>query len=206
MGVPDATVGPGMNDWTAWVSWFRSLNWFGWLTWLDQHSGAVTALVTTIYAIFTVLLWQATKRQATLTQRTFEASNRPYLSMRLEEDAVGSFSVLSFTVEIVNVGSVPAEITKWEVSASLMDLDGKQNPLEQFEGQKLLEILRGACLFPHEENPVTIEFHQQDIVRTSLPLRMTVSVEYRGATETIYGSDLHVQRTVSEIRQRTTAT
>jgi len=85
----------------VWLSWFRSLNWFGLLTWLDQHSGAVTALVTTIYAIFTVLLWQATKRQATLTHRTFEASNRPYLSMRSQEDGPGTFSVLSFTVLIV---------------------------------------------------------------------------------------------------------
>jgi len=53
---------------------------------------------------------------------------------------------------------------------------------------------------------VTMEFHQPGIARTPLPVRMTVSVEYRGATQTIYGTDLEVQRTVSEIRQRTTAT
>lgn len=48
-----------------------------WWKWLSENSAAVTAVVIAVYALFTILLWWATKRQATLTQRTFDASNRP---------------------------------------------------------------------------------------------------------------------------------
>lgn len=49
-----------------------------WLDWLNKNGVAVTVVVTGVYAVFTVLLWLATKRQATLTQQAFAATNRPY--------------------------------------------------------------------------------------------------------------------------------
>lgn len=195
-----------MTDWMIWLSWLRSLNWSGWLSWLNQYSGSLIAIVTTIYAIVTVLLWRATKQQATLTQRTVDATNRPYLSMRSQEVETSGSDAVCFTVLIENVGSVPAEITLWEVSASLTNLDGKQDRVEQFEGAKLAETLLGACLFPRQERPVSVEFRLPGIWRTPLPLHMTVTIKYSGPSESVYRTRVEVQRTSSEVRQRTTAT
>jgi hypothetical protein len=177
------------------------------MSWLNQNSGAVTAIVTAIYAFFTVLLWRATHRQATLTQRAFEASNRPYISLRSqEEDPPHDLDAVSFTVLIENLGSVPAHVTKWEVSASLMGQDGKSESVDQAEGHKVLETLLGACLFPSQQHPVSITFHKQGILRTPLPLRLMVTLEYRGVSERSYRTSVEVQRTPLEQRQRATAT
>lgn len=43
---------------------------WAWLRVLNENSGAVIAVVTTIYAIFTVLLRWATRRQAQLKRWT----------------------------------------------------------------------------------------------------------------------------------------
>lgn len=51
---------------------------------LNQSYGAVTAVVTGIYALFTILLWIATKRQADITRRMFEAGHRPYVAIQVE--------------------------------------------------------------------------------------------------------------------------
>jgi len=181
-------------------------DWTVWLSWLNQNSGAVTAVVTAIYAFFTVLLWRATKRQATLTQRAVEARNRPYLSMLSQEDNVGGHDNISFSVLIENVGTVPAEVQKWEVSASLLNLDGKQEPVEQFEGRKVSETLLGACLFPGRQYPVSLEFRHPGIWQTPLPFRLLVSLEYRGSSGSVYRTAVEVQRIPREVRQRTTAT
>jgi hypothetical protein len=109
-------------------------------------------------------------------------------------------------VVIENVGSVPAEVTKWQVSATLMDLDGRHERIEQFEGQKVLETLLGACLFPGRETAVSVEFQHPGIWRTPLPLRLLVTLEYRGITDRIYRTNVEVERTPDGVRQRTTAT
>ncbi len=170
----------------------------GVMAWLDQHSGAVTAMVTAVYAFFTVLLWRATKRQATLTQRTFEASHRPYLSLRVGEQGTtgAERDALRFDALIENVGAIPAEVTKWEVSATLMDLDGAHRPVEQAEGQRIVETLLGACLFPGREYPFQLEFRHPGIFRSSLPVRLLVTVEYRylGGSEVTYRTSLEAER------------
>jgi hypothetical protein len=178
------------------------VNWFGWLTWLDHHGGAVTAMVTAIYAIFTVLLWLATKRQATLTQRIFEASNRPYVSLHMQEHGPKTLDVVSFTVLIQNVGSVPAKVIKWEVSATLMGLD----PVEQVEGQKVLETLVGACLFPSRDVGVCVEFQRPGLLQQQLPIHVVMTMKYRGISERVYRTTVDAQRTPTELRQRATAT
>jgi hypothetical protein len=177
-----------------------------WTAWLDVHSGGGTAIVTTVYAIFTVLLWRATKPQATLTQRAFEASNRPYVSMFSQVDVGRGYDSVSFTVNIENVGHVPADVTKWQVSASLMDLDGRQEPVEQFEGRRVLETLLGACLFPGRETPASVEFRHPGIWHAPLPLRLLITLEYRGIPDRIYRTNVEVERTRNEVRQGTRAT
>jgi len=94
------------------------------MDWLNRNGVAVTAIVTAVYAVFTVLLWLATRRQAALTQRAVEATNRPYLSIRI----VGEVDIAPTTNDVVgvqalieNVGTIPAEVTRWEVSGRVVN-------------------------------------------------------------------------------------
>src|SRR5437899_1747774 len=41
------------------------------IDWLNENSGAVMAIVTAVCAVFTILLWWATRRQAALTRQIF---------------------------------------------------------------------------------------------------------------------------------------
>jgi hypothetical protein len=176
------------------------------MSWLNENSGAVTAmaavtgaLVTAVYAFFTILLWKATKTQADITRRTFEASHRPYLSLRVSEQGTtgAERDAVRFDAIIENVGPIPAEVTKWEVSANLMDVDGAQRPVEQAEGQRIVETLLGACLFPGREYPVQLEFRHPGIFRSPLPVRLLVAVEYRylGGSGATYRTGLEAERT-----------
>jgi hypothetical protein len=36
------------------------------IAWLNTNSGAIIAIVTAVYVVFTILLWWATRRQACL--------------------------------------------------------------------------------------------------------------------------------------------
>src|SRR5437016_8009067 len=44
------------------------------IAWLNANSGAVTAIVTAVYAFFTILLWWATRRQAWLSNQLATAA------------------------------------------------------------------------------------------------------------------------------------
>ena len=74
------------------------------------------------------------------------------------------------------------------------------------EGAKLSETLLGACLFPGRERDVTVEFRLPGIFRTPLPLHVLVTLDYRGLTKSSYRTSVEVQRTLNEVRRRTTAT
>ena len=180
--------------------------WKGW-DWLNQNGVAVTAVVTAVYAVFTVLLWLATKRQATLTQQAFAATNRPYLSVRIEwsEIAVGVNDVVEVQAIVENVGTIPAEITKWEVSGRLMNLDHVMEPIEVAEER----TLRGDSVFPGDPYLVEFKFRHPGITQTPLPLRFFVTLGYRGVSlpgKRVYKTVLEGERTPSTHRQRTRAT
>jgi hypothetical protein len=99
--------------------------------WLNANTGAVTtvaaliaALVTGIYSFFTMLLWFATRRQAKLTHQMLEASHTPYVYIRVEEPAdTSEEGILSFNIVFENQSAVLAHIIKWEMYATLTDLD-----------------------------------------------------------------------------------
>ena len=191
-----------MKDWPVWLSWFGS---FGWLTWLDQHNGAVIAIVTAVYAIFTVLLWLATKRQATLTQRIFEASNRPYVSVWAKEGEPQGSDTISFSLLVENVGSVPAEVIDWVVSATLSEVGGEPRPVEQITYEDPWKI--GAALFPGREYLVRVMFVEPGLLRSPLQLYVRVLVKYRGPSERVHQTILTVlRRQTEQQRQQTTAT
>jgi len=198
----DATVGPGM--WEHWVRFW---------TWLNDNGPGVTAVVTAVYAFVTWLLWLATRRQAvatkrqvTLTQKAFEANNRPYLSVRIagEDDSWAQNDVVTIQALVENVGTIPAEVTKWEISGGLMNLDGTFEPVTVVEGR----TLRSDSVFPRDPSSVEFEFRYPGIYRTPLPLRFVVTLEYRGVSMPgkTYETVLEGERLPTTHRQRTKAT
>jgi hypothetical protein len=177
------------------------------IEWLNANSGAVTAVVTAIYAFFTILLWRATGRQATLTKQTFAATNRPYLSLRIEwsDITVGVNDVVEVQAIVENVGTIPAEVTKWEASGRLMNLDSVMEPVEVVE----VRTLRGDSVFPGEPYPVEFQFRHPGIAQTPMPLRFVVTLGYRGVSipgGKTYETVLEGERTPTTHRQRMRAT
>src|SRR6266542_4356436 len=66
------------------------------VVWLNNNSGAVIAVVTAVYAFFTILLWRATKEQATLTRAAIDVQVRPFLvavPLRRGTETLDSFFV-----------------------------------------------------------------------------------------------------------------
>lgn len=133
------------------------------LSWLNENSGAVTAVaavagvvVATAYSIFAALQWRATKAQADITRRTFEASHRPYLTVEAQEPTdTGTHGLLSFALAFLNHGSVPADITAFEVAGTLMDLDGPEQPVNRVEP---IQTPVSRSLAPRELAMIELEF------------------------------------------------
>jgi len=190
------------------------------LAYLNANGSAVTALATVAgvlvalaYSIFAGLQWRATKRQAdiakrqaNITQQAFEANNRPYLSLRIEEEerSWAEPGTVKLLAVVENVGTIPAEVTKWEVSGNLMNLDGGQDAVEVVKERTPL----GDSVFPREPYPVEFQFKHPGIFGTPLPLRIFATLEYRGVSmpEKTYWTALEAWRTPHEHRQRTRAT
>jgi len=171
----------------------------GALQWLNENSGAVTAvatvagvLVATAYSVFAAFQWRATKQQADLTQRIFEASHRPYLTTAvLEPTETGTHGRLSFAVVFENVGSVPADITRWEISGTLMDLEQHEHVVDRREP---LHNPEGESLGPHEQAVIELHFAGGDLPNPPLPFRLRGMIEYRGLTRRIFRTQFDAER------------
>jgi len=86
------------------------------LTWLNQNGGAATAMVTAVYAFFTILLWMATRRQAALTRQIFEATHRPELAIRPYLAFAANPGFVRLDMELINHGSTAATVSGWQAS------------------------------------------------------------------------------------------
>jgi len=188
-----------MAEWRAWLG-------CGW-HWLNDNGVAVTAVVTAVYAFFTLLLWWATRRQAALTQRALDATNRPYLSIRVDAEAeppAGRTDVVQILGRVENVGTIPAQLMRWEVSGQLMNLDGAFETINAGSDR----TLQDDSVFPRDPYDVVLEFTHPGILGTPLPLRFVVTLKYRGVAipEKTYETVLEGERTPSRHRQQTRAT
>jgi hypothetical protein len=158
------------------------------LDWLNHNSAAVTAIATVIYVFFTILLWFATKRQATLTRQMFEASHIPYLNVRVEDPVdTGEKGVLSFRMIIDNQGPVIAHIVKWELSASLTG-----HKLQVHSIDEHLDYPIGPSdptLVPGQKRVMQCRFNNQLFPDTYFPLTFKAIVAYRGAGDRLYFTD-----------------
>lgn len=171
----------------------------GLMSWLDKNTGAVTAIammlqvgVTVVYAIFTLLLWWATKRQADITQSMFEASHRPFVNVEPKEptetNVVGG---LSFRLVVTNQGTVPADITNWEVRGTLMDIDGVEQPVPQREP---VQNPIGRSLGPHDSGEIEVHFVGEGLPNPILPFRLRGSVQYRGVGPWTFETEFDAER------------
>lgn len=106
---------------------------------------------------------------------------------------------------VVNVGTMPAEVTKWEVSGRLMNLEHVMEPVEVVE----VRTPRSDSVFPGDPHLVEFKFRHPGIAQTPLPLRFVVTLGYRGVSlpgKRVYKTVLEGDRTSSTHRQRTRAT
>ena len=109
--------------------------------WLNKNSGAVTAVVTAIYTIVTILLWVTTKRQADLTRTIFEATHRPHISIEPEIRYPAHPGFIRLELKLRNHGSVPAQVTAWAATFRRED----NTVLSQSEA-----LSGGLCVFPSD--------------------------------------------------------
>jgi hypothetical protein len=145
------------------------------IDWLNANSGAVLGIVTTVYAIFTVLLWMATRRQAEMTRQIFEATHRPELAVHpcLRFAANPGFVRLDF--ELMNHGSTTATVTDW--NARIRQGDAVLAASDDFAGP--------LCVFPQgkeDGRPVEVAGQSAAAVWNGNPaVILEVSVGYRGS-------------------------
>jgi hypothetical protein len=164
-------------------------------------------VVTAIYAFFTIRLWQATKEQATITRSTFEASHRPYVTLKVYHELAFCMSRspglpifmpeaqsppgrLSFHLVLEDHGSVPATITAWEVHCTLINSNGHEQPVDRRDTPTPV----GVCLAPRSCEFLPIDIGGGDLLNPVLPFQLEGSVEYHGVGSSIYRTKFDAER------------
>ncbi len=156
------------------------------MLWLNAYSPALTAvatvgilLATIVYAVITVGLWRATKRQADITRVMFEAGNRPWVSVTLGEPRLDP-NLVMFVLTLQNGGTVPADITRWEMRPSVVDGNGHEQPLVL----RVKDTPEGMSLSPDVPEQIRLGFERGGHVNS--PYRLWVTIHYRGIAGRTY--------------------
>jgi len=145
----------------------------------------------------------AALRQADTTQHIFEASNRPYPALWLQEDVASARNAAVVDLVIENVGTVPGRIKAWHLEARLMNLDRTETTVTEVEQS---HEPAGASVFPRRDEIVQLTLLYEGIEATPLPLILQVNVEYEGMTDRLYQTTLDAVRTQGNLRQHLRAT
>jgi hypothetical protein len=145
----------------------------------------------------------AALRQADTTQHIFEASNRPYPALWLQEDVASARNAAVVDLVIENVGTVPGRIKAWHLEARLMNLDRTETTVTEVEQS---HEPAGASVFSRRDEIVQLTLLYEGIEATPLPLILQVNVEYEGMTDRLYQTTLDVVRTQGNLRQHLRAT
>ncbi len=163
------------------------------MCWLNENIGVVTAigvLVTVAgvggawyYAFLTRRLWQTANRQADITQEMFEAGNRPWVTPTLGKPRLDP-NLVSFDLLLRNGGTVPADITRWEMQPSVVDGNGNEQPLVP----RVEETPVGRSLSPHVTEGIRLGFERGGHINT--PYRLRVTIHYRGIARRTYWTTL----------------
>lgn len=180
------------------------------LDWLNSNSGAVTAVATVAgvvvaaaYSIFAVLQWRATKTQADITRRIFEAGHRPWITVRAEEPVViGVTERLSFALVFHVHGTVPGTVTDFDVKGVVIGGSGSEYHVPR---SKPLRTPVGRSLAPGESEKIGVDFggggpspDESFSFHTMAPhqvaFRLRGRIEYQGVAQQTYTTDFDCER------------
>src|SRR5207245_1759476 len=133
------------------------------------------AIVTAVYAVFTILLWWATRRQAALTRQIFEATHRPELAIRPYLRFPADPGAVRLDFELTNYGSLTATVANW--SAVIRQGDTLLAESEPFAGN--------LCVFPHAKED-TLPFQAKGQKAHAMwannpPVYLEATVGYQGS-------------------------
>ncbi len=154
---------------------------------LQAIFSAVLALVTTVYAFVTVLLWWATRTQADISKKIFEATHRPWLKITMKPWN-WSQPDLPITLLVENEGSVEARITKWDVSLERY-FAGFEGPVKLADdGKDIVNIV----LPPGDDCTVDVKVAPDIslLVQVGAIVDLKVTAHYEGAAQSKYWSSL----------------
>lgn len=171
------------------------------VSWLQANNGAIIAVASTLYAVFTVFLWLATKRQAKITQRMFEASQRPWVSITVPSPTRDDRRI-QWDFWLENKGTVPAVLTAWHVSVSQ-------------RGKKIIERLESGveiilAVFPGTQDKMRpVEIRDEPVLAAQRGEATSVEAVVRDrelgetaySTRVVYELVLTVERTIWEWRE-----
>ncbi len=168
------------------------------IAFLYNHNGAVLVIVTAVYAFFTVLLWRATKRQAIISTQIFEASYRPWLSLSVQDTALGdgrnlANGLLAATIVVENRGRHEAQITDWSVALNLRD---SKNQVRAVRAVNQSENLEHAPVSPKEKLFFPLIFSYEGSRDVGMSFTLDVIVFYRGIASWTYQTHASCQGVV----------
>lgn len=143
---------------------------------LSGLSSIVIALATLLYVIISVFLWKATKRSADITEKMFEASNRPYIGID-RIDAVDKDYPKKIDLTVKNFGTVPAKDV-WEETTARTHNEvvhhHKSDPTILCQGGAFVSGIN-----------ISEELYSA-ILLDSLPLVITIDIHYKALGDIEY--------------------
>jgi len=134
-----------------------------------------------LYTVLTGFIWHATWQNTKATKQMIEATQRPYLGIMGVRVIRPEFNggAWKLGVEIGNVGTVPSRNV--EADFAITYLDGLTE-----QARRDVEAVTSA-LFPTQTLTLSTEpDSRRNPTLTEPGIRVTVSVRYKGATETQY--------------------
>lgn len=152
----------------------------------SQALGAIGTLaavaVAAIYAFFTHRLWQATRAQAEITRRMFEASHRPYVQVKIDiESFFNDPELYGLEFDIIHHGQVPAVLIGWAATIT------REQDRVRIERVSPPDWRR--TLYPGGEKTIEVLAFTEGgavINQSAPPIRTTFALRYRGSHDTAY--------------------
>lgn len=162
-----------------------------WWQWLADSSQQLTLLITAagvivaaVYVVLTHTLAAAAKQQAKITQQTFEATNRPWLSINLMHS--WDHDDLRFTATLENHGPVPAVLVEWIFTL-------RQDGSVVGGGTPLAAPALAISVFQSATHPIgdfKIGGAPVKACTAGRTIEIEASIRYRGVGDTVYRTSI----------------
>ncbi|MDH3444210.1 MAG: hypothetical protein OEN50_09835 [Deltaproteobacteria bacterium] len=161
------------------------------LNWLNNNSGAVIVVVIIVYGVVTIFLLRESRNHTIATRKIFEASHRPYVSIKIVQTDSAGQDHMRVVMVFDNQGSVPANITTWEIKGSLMGEDDWELDVPL---QDPIQTPTGKSIAPLQRELIHLNYMYTGLPDPESSFRLHGRVEYRGVASAIYITDIHAER------------